>query len=154
MLLSNLGVDNVEIDMSLQKVTVTGWAEQKKVLKAVRKNGRRAELWQLPYNPEHDNCSDPYPQHQLNGPIQNFYGPQPTSTYNYYKHGYDSHDQAHHLNYSTHSNIFGRQTGSVFSDENVNNCAIMWMFFLFLKMSIYTPNFMSYFNYIIIIVSI
>ncbi|XP_023511704.1 heavy metal-associated isoprenylated plant protein 28 [Cucurbita pepo subsp. pepo] len=119
------GVDNVEIDMSLQKVTVTGWAEQKKVLKAVRKTGRRAELWQLPYNPEHGNESDPYPQHHLNGPVPNFYGPQPTSTYNYYKHGYDNHDQAHHQNFSTHSNIFGRQTGSVFSDDNVNNCSIM-----------------------------
>jgi len=38
------GVDDIDIDMGLQKVTVTGWADQKKVLKTVRKTGRRAEL--------------------------------------------------------------------------------------------------------------
>ncbi|ONK79243.1 uncharacterized protein A4U43_C01F4380 [Asparagus officinalis] len=32
------GVDTVDIDMPLQKVTVTGYADQKKVLKAVRKS--------------------------------------------------------------------------------------------------------------------
>ncbi|KAJ6855875.1 hypothetical protein NC651_040485 [Populus alba x Populus x berolinensis] len=45
------GVDDIDIDMGLQQVTVTGWANQKKVLKTVHKTGRRAELWQLPYNP-------------------------------------------------------------------------------------------------------
>ncbi|XVF46752.1 hypothetical protein PTKIN_Ptkin03bG0053600 [Pterospermum kingtungense] len=34
------GVDEVDIDMGMLKVTVTGWADQKKVLKTVRKTGR------------------------------------------------------------------------------------------------------------------
>ena len=46
-------MDDVEIDMGLQKVTITGWAEEKKLLKIVRrKTGKRAELWNLPFNPE------------------------------------------------------------------------------------------------------
>ncbi|KAK4770810.1 hypothetical protein SAY87_031342 [Trapa incisa] len=46
------GVDEVEIDMAMQKVTVVGWADQETVLGAVRKTWRRAELWPFPYDPE------------------------------------------------------------------------------------------------------
>ncbi|KAI5555709.1 hypothetical protein BDE02_19G101500 [Populus trichocarpa] len=103
------GVDDIDIDMGLQKVTVTG---------------RRAELWQLPYNPQHHSYSDhSYNQHQVNGPLT-CYAPQPSSSYNYYKHGYDSndHDYYHH---PVHSSIFNHQTGAVFSDENPHSCSIM-----------------------------
>ncbi|KAM3697571.1 hypothetical protein ACB098_06G123300 [Castanea mollissima] len=118
------GVDDIEIDMATQKVTVTGWADQKKVLKAVRKTGRRAELWQLPYNPEHqDYTYHYYNQHNCNGPLT-FYAPQPASSYNYYKHGYNGQAPSYHQNPS-HSTIFGYQTGATFSDENPNGCSIM-----------------------------
>lgn len=119
------GVDDIEIDMATQKVTVTGWADQKKVLKAVRKTGRRAELWQLPYNPEHqDYTYHYYNQHNCNGPLT-YYAPQPASSYNYYKHGYNDQAPSYHQNPS-HSTIFGYQTGATFSDENPNGCSIMW----------------------------
>lgn len=121
---THTGVDDIDIDMGLQKVTVTGWADQKKVLKTVRKTGRRAELWQLPYNPQHHSYSDHfYNQHQVNGPLT-YYAPQPSSSYNYYKHGYESndHDYYHH---PVHSSIFNHQTGAVFSDENPHGCSIM-----------------------------
>ncbi|KAI4322766.1 hypothetical protein L6164_022431 [Bauhinia variegata] len=112
------GVDSVEIDMSMQKVTVTGHADQKKVLKTVRKTGRRAELWQLPFqNGEY------YQQHHCNGPV-NYFAPQPTSQYNYYKHGYDSSDPRYY-HYPSQSSIFGRQTGAAFSDDNPHACSIM-----------------------------
>ncbi|XP_047948032.1 heavy metal-associated isoprenylated plant protein 28-like [Salvia hispanica] len=90
------GVEEVDIDMSLQKVTASGWADQKKVLKSVRKTGRRAELWQFPYNPEmrnhnftghHDHNGSNY------GDPSSFYASQTSgSSYNYYKHGYNNHD--------------------------------------------------------------
>ncbi|KAK0588928.1 hypothetical protein LWI29_007256 [Acer saccharum] len=115
------GVDEVEIDMGMQKVTVTGYADQKKVLRKVRKTGRRAELWQLPYNPEHENYIS---QQQCNGPVS-YYAPQPSSSYNYYKHGYDSQNNHGYYNYPTHSSIFSNQTGSKFSDENPHACSIM-----------------------------
>jgi hypothetical protein len=118
------GVDDIDIDMGLQKVTVTGWADQKKVLKTVRKTGRRAELWQLPYNPQHHSYSDHYyNQHQVNGPLT-YYAPQPSSSYNYYKHGYDSNDHGYY-HHPVHSSIFNHQTGAVFSDENPHGCSIM-----------------------------
>ncbi|XP_061944808.1 heavy metal-associated isoprenylated plant protein 28 isoform X1 [Populus nigra] len=118
------GVDDIDIDMGLQKVTVTGWADQKKVLKTVRKTGRRAELWQLPYNPQHHSYSDHYyNQHQVNGPLT-YHAPQPSSSYNYYKHGYDSNDHGYY-HHPVHSSIFNHQTGAVFSNENPHGCSIM-----------------------------
>ncbi|EXB94633.1 hypothetical protein L484_005790 [Morus notabilis] len=44
------GVDDVDVDLNMQKVTVMGWAEPEKILKAVRKTGKKAEPW--PYTPE------------------------------------------------------------------------------------------------------
>ncbi|KAF5732538.1 Heavy metal transport/detoxification superfamily protein [Tripterygium wilfordii] len=118
------GVDDIDIDMAMQKVTVTGWADQKKVLKTVRKTGRRAELWQLPYNPEHQILTNQYYSlHQCNGPLT-YHAPQPSSSYNYYKHGYDSSDPGYYR-YPAHSTIFSSQTGSAFSDENPHGCSIM-----------------------------
>ncbi|XP_010485988.1 PREDICTED: heavy metal-associated isoprenylated plant protein 20-like [Camelina sativa] len=125
------GVDEVEIDMMQQKVTVTGYADQKKVLKKVRKTGRRAELWQLPYNPDHlggggssSNGGYLYNPQGCNGPI-NHAAPVPTSSYNYYKHGYDSNEYSSYRHHPVHASIFSHQTGAKFSDENPNACSIM-----------------------------
>ncbi|XP_042515151.1 heavy metal-associated isoprenylated plant protein 28-like [Macadamia integrifolia] len=121
------GVDDVDVDMGMQKVTVTGWAEQKKVLRTVRKTGRRAELWVFPYNPEYEGYTQHYyqqhNQHQGSHPLT-YYIPQPSSSYNYYKHGYDgpSHGYYHH---PSHSTIFDERAGAMFSDENPNACSIM-----------------------------
>ncbi|XP_028807667.1 heavy metal-associated isoprenylated plant protein 28-like [Neltuma alba] len=116
------GVDEVEIDMKLQKVTVTGWADQKKVLKAVRKTGRRAEVWQLPYTTEFHEGQF-FQQHHCNGPV-NLYTSQPSSSYNYYKHGYDSCDPRYYQ-YPSHSSVIGHQAGAAFSDDNPHACSIM-----------------------------
>ncbi|KAK9284477.1 hypothetical protein L1049_023650 [Liquidambar formosana] len=119
------GVDNIDIDMGMQKVTVTGWADQKKVLKTVRKTGRRAELWPFPYNPEYNNFTNHYyNQHQCGGLPVTHYPSRPSSSYNYYKHGYESHDHGYYHR-PAHSTIFGEQTGAAFSDENPNACSVM-----------------------------
>ncbi|XP_059636721.1 heavy metal-associated isoprenylated plant protein 28-like isoform X1 [Cornus florida] len=39
------GVTCVEIDLVLNKITVLGYVDRKIVIKAVRKTGRRAEVW-------------------------------------------------------------------------------------------------------------
>ncbi|KAA8524254.1 hypothetical protein F0562_010677 [Nyssa sinensis] len=124
------GVDDIDIDMGMQKVTVTGWADQKKVLKTARKGGRRAELWPS-YNPEydHNHTNHYYNQHQ-NGAVsvtttQYYHNPQPSSSYNYYKHGYDYGNDHGYYHRPAHSTIFGDQTGAVFSDENTQGCSIM-----------------------------
>ncbi|CAL5342725.1 unnamed protein product [Camellia sinensis] len=123
------GVDDIDIDMGMQKVTVTGWADQKKVLKKVRKTGRRAELWQLPHNPEdylyhnYNTNNHYYHQHHYGGLVTH-HAPQPSSSYNYYKHGYD-YGGYYHQAPAAHSTIFGHQPGATFSDENPHGCFIM-----------------------------
>ncbi|KAG8364754.1 hypothetical protein BUALT_Bualt18G0031700 [Buddleja alternifolia] len=122
------GVDDVDIDMGLQKVTVTGWADQKKLLKKVRRTGRRAELWQFAYNPvmRNHNYTGHHHYYQNNGGgPSTYYTPQPSaSCYNYYKHGYDNYNtnNAHSTGTST---IFGNRTGDTFSDENPHGCSVM-----------------------------
>ncbi|TMW85833.1 heavy metal-associated isoprenylated plant protein 28 [Solanum pennellii] len=123
------GVDNVEIDMSMQKVTVTGWADQKKILKTVRRTGKRAEIWQFPHNPEMRNnptyVTDHYYQQQgCSGPATYYAGEPPASAYNYRKHGYDNYGRAYSL-YRGNSNTFGSRVGDAFSDENPRGCNIM-----------------------------
>ncbi|KAI3675067.1 hypothetical protein L1987_84651 [Smallanthus sonchifolius] len=130
------GVENIDIDMGLQKVTVTGIADEKKVLKTVRKTGRRAEIWNIPYNLDirtHNYNVNQYAQQQqkqqngASGPVPSapFYTRQPSSasSYNYYKHGYDDH---YVYNPVQSSGLIGHQTGAAFSDENTNAaCKIM-----------------------------
>jgi hypothetical protein len=45
MISSITGVTCVEIDVVLSKITVLGYIDRKEVVKAVRKTGRRAEVW-------------------------------------------------------------------------------------------------------------
>ncbi|KAL9160541.1 hypothetical protein ABFS82_08G206900 [Erythranthe guttata] len=122
------GVDEVDIDMGLQKVTVTGLADQKNVLKIVRKCGRRAELWQFPYNPEMRNNNFTGHHHDNYGGTSTHYTaqPPPASSYNYYKHGYDNYGSSRSTYYSGNSStMFGTRTGDAFSDENPHGCSIM-----------------------------
>lgn len=45
------GVKSVEINRKQQKVTVTGYVEQSKVLKKAKSTGKKAEIWPyIPYN--------------------------------------------------------------------------------------------------------
>lgn len=129
------GVDDVDIDMVTQKVTVTGWVDQKKVLKAVRKTGRTAVLWQYPYpypyNMQYNNYSQQYynQYHPSHSQHHVAYGAHPysyasTSSYNYWKHGYgDSYMHAYYQRppYST----VEERAGTIFSDDNTNACSIM-----------------------------
>ncbi|XP_059290735.1 heavy metal-associated isoprenylated plant protein 28-like [Lycium ferocissimum] len=116
------GVDNIDIDMNMQKVTVTGWAEQKKVLKTVRKTGRKAELWPYPYNPEYHNYMHHYYDTFYSRP-GTYFAP-PSSSYNYREHGYNGHANGYYaeLPYNT---IFDERTRHMFSDDNATGCSIM-----------------------------
>ncbi|XP_057544498.1 heavy metal-associated isoprenylated plant protein 45-like [Amaranthus tricolor] len=58
------GVDEVEIDMRLQKVSVTGWADQNKIQKAIMKTGLRVEPWTMPYIPQLHDFNHFYKQHK------------------------------------------------------------------------------------------
>ncbi|XP_057970979.1 heavy metal-associated isoprenylated plant protein 28-like [Malania oleifera] len=138
------GVNDVDIDMAMQKVIVTGWADQQKVLKAVRKTGRRAELWPLPFHYGH--AYDNYhafthyynyyqPQH-IDYRRQNhsatsyaYYQPALSSSYDYncddelgynYDRGrYDYHPQ------QAYFPVFDERASAIFSDDNPHACSIM-----------------------------
>jgi len=131
------GVKNVDIDMELQKVTVTGWVDQEKVLEKVRKTGKKAELWPFPYNPEvfgftqYDHGNMLYTPHSH--PTTYFHGEQQVddiTMHSYNGRGYMNGNEYQYqyqespYNYSSTTGI-GERASVAFSDENVNACSIM-----------------------------
>ncbi|KAB2033566.1 hypothetical protein ERO13_D04G025200v2 [Gossypium hirsutum] len=107
------GVDSLEIDMDKQKITVRGYVEETKVLKVVRRTGRKAEFWPFPYDTEYY----PYASQYLD---ESTY----TSSYNYYRHGFNEsvHGYFPHQPYTTVPD----QTVHLFSDDNVHAyCNVM-----------------------------
>ncbi|GMY19371.1 heavy metal-associated isoprenylated plant protein 45 [Fagus crenata] len=107
------GVDSLEIDMDRQKVTVTGYIDQRKVLKVVRRTGRKAEFWPFPYDSEYY----PYASMYLDESTYK-------SSYNYYTHGINESVRGYFPDqvYSTVPD----NTVHLFSDDNVHAyCTIM-----------------------------
>ncbi|KAK2662995.1 hypothetical protein Ddye_001569 [Dipteronia dyeriana] len=107
------GVHNLEIDMDKQKVTVTGYVDQRKVLKVVRRTGRRAEFWPFPYDSEY------YPYASTYLDESNY-----TSSYNYYRHGFN--ETVHGYFPDQAYDTVPDETVHLFSEDNVHSyCNIM-----------------------------
>ncbi|KAJ9549713.1 hypothetical protein OSB04_022256 [Centaurea solstitialis] len=107
------GVDSVEVDLELEKVTVIGYVDRNKVLKAVRRAGKRAEFWPYPNPPLYFTSSTNYFKDTTN---------EYKESYNYYRHGYNLGEK--------HGNIHVSQRGddkvsNMFNDDNVNACCVM-----------------------------
>jgi copper chaperone CopZ len=121
------GVNDVEIDMAQQKVTVNGDVEQKKVLKAVRRTGRRAVLWPVPFTAggaaagEMQVLAQQRQMYQPAGAGGLADGAAPSSLYNYYKHGYDDSS----MSCVSSAAVTGTRTTDYFSDENAQGCSLM-----------------------------
>ncbi|KAH9325080.1 hypothetical protein KI387_005258, partial [Taxus chinensis] len=107
------GIDNVEIDMELQKVSVSGYIDQKKVLNAVRKCGKKAELWAYPYDNEYNSYIDRYYEKETY-----------RSSYNYRKHGYNGSSHGYFQN-APYSTLVNDKLSDMFTDENPHACTIM-----------------------------
>lgn len=107
------GVDSLEIDMDKQKVTVSGYLDKRRVLKQVRRSGRKAEFWPFPYDAEYY----PYAAQYLDE--SNF-----TSSYNYYVHGQNESVHGYFPDLPFPTTIDDKITYS-FSEENVHACTIM-----------------------------
>ncbi|OMO76256.1 hypothetical protein CCACVL1_15809 [Corchorus capsularis] len=120
------GIDSVDIDMDIQKVTVIGWAaaDQKKILKTVRRTGRRAELWPYPYNPQNQFYYEYYQSQPITSSTTTYHAKGGLSSYNYYKHGYDGHDHGYYQP-PPYSTLVDEEASAVFSDENPHACSIM-----------------------------
>lgn len=103
------GVDSVEVEVEMEKVTVTGYVERHRVLKEVRRAGKKAEFW--PDQPLHFTCKEEYFRDE-----ESF-----RPSYNYYRHGYNG---------DKHGHLPEPQRGSdpvsnMFNDDDVNACSIM-----------------------------
>lgn len=112
-ILISAGVATVDIDMDKQKVTVTGYVDQREVLKAVRRTGRKAEFWPCPYDAEY------YPF-----ALQYLEDSTYSSTHNYYQHGYNNMVHGYFPD-PAYTMIVDDQTAALFNDENVHSCMIM-----------------------------
>ncbi|KAH7838130.1 hypothetical protein Vadar_022393 [Vaccinium darrowii] len=92
------GVDDIDIDMAMQKVTVTGWVDPEESSESGKENGKKGRILAIP--------------------------PAAVSSYNYYVHGYTGHDHGY-FNEPPHSTILDDKARSMFSDDNANACSIM-----------------------------
>ena len=100
--------------MDKQKVTVTGYVDQKRVLKVVRRTGRKAEFWPFPYDSEYY----PYAAQYLDESTF-------SSTYNYYTHGYNESTHGYFPDL-IYSKIIDDEMAEIFSEDNVHHaCTIM-----------------------------
>lgn len=107
------GVDSVDVDLEMEKVTVVGYVDRNKVLKVVRRAGKRAEFWPYPNPPLYFTTATEYFKDTTNDFKE---------SYNYYRHGYNRSDR--------HGNIPVTQRGddrvsNMFNDDNVNACCLM-----------------------------
>ncbi|KAL0701432.1 hypothetical protein Bca4012_057554 [Brassica carinata] len=97
------GVETVELNRKIHKVTVSGYVEPKKVLKRVERTGKKAEMWPyVPYN---------------------------VVAYPYAVGAYDKKAPAGYVRKSEHSQPLPGAPDdvlmSLFSDENPNACTVM-----------------------------
>lgn len=80
------GVDLVEVELGLEKVTVRGYVDRGKVLKKVRRSGKMAEFWPNPDQPLYFTTAKNY-----------FYDEEAfRESYNYLRHGYNGPDNHGH----------------------------------------------------------
>lgn len=98
-----LGVKSVEVNRKQSRVTVSGYVDPNKVLKRIKRTGKRAEFW--PYIPQH------------------------LVHYPYVSGVYDKRAPAGYVRNSAQafpaSNTAEENMVSLFSDDNVNACSIM-----------------------------
>ncbi|XP_059669742.1 heavy metal-associated isoprenylated plant protein 31 [Cornus florida] len=110
------GVEEVDIEMETQKITVRGYAlDEKKVLKAIKRTGKAAELWPYPGGYSHFASFYKYPSHIVN-------------------HYYETHTNGAAANVHTFFHTpavyslavaSDEAFASLFSDENPHACTIM-----------------------------
>uniref|UniRef100_M8BV22 HMA domain-containing protein n=1 Tax=Aegilops tauschii TaxID=37682 RepID=M8BV22_AEGTA len=144
------GVHYVDVDRARDKVTVTGTASQKKVLRAARRTGKLAVLWPSAYDPGYHHAyayahaqpayysyqAKPAAAHahrNYNSVPHGKSGYMPAaqygsaSSYNYHVHGYydsDLHGYYHQQQGLSNAAV-PVDAGSYFSDDNPSACSVM-----------------------------
>ncbi|KAJ8771519.1 hypothetical protein K2173_026696 [Erythroxylum novogranatense] len=109
------GVEEVEIDMELQKVTVRGYGlEEKKVLKAIKRAGKAAEPWPFPGHP-HFASFYKYPTYIVNHYYDSYKNVGSNGVHTFF------HTPAVYSMAVASDEAFA----SLFSDDNPHACSIM-----------------------------
>ncbi|KAF5732356.1 heavy metal-associated isoprenylated plant protein 26 [Tripterygium wilfordii] len=111
------GVEEVEIEMDTQKITVRGYSvEEKNVLKAIKRAGKAAELWPFP-GYSHYASFYKYPTYIVN----HYY-----DAYNNKREATDSvHTFFHTPSVYSVAVASDEAVASLFSDDNPHACTIM-----------------------------
>ncbi|KAL5994435.1 Heavy metal-associated isoprenylated plant protein 31 [Asimina triloba] len=109
------GVDDIDIDMEAQKVTLTGHAvEEKKVIKTVRRTGKVAEPWPFPAYSSHYTSFYKFPAHIAS----HYYEPSSEDTTGVHTFFHTP------ATYSV-AVASDEAVASLFSDDNPHACTIM-----------------------------
>ncbi|EPS70604.1 hypothetical protein M569_04154 [Genlisea aurea] len=111
------GVDEVDVEMELRKITVRGYAvEEKKVLKAIKRAGKAAEPWPYPGYPYFSSFYR-YPSHI----VTHYYhessrnAPAPAAVHSFFRT-----PAAYSVAVATDEAV-----ASIFSDDNPHACSVM-----------------------------
>uniref|UniRef100_A0A7C9DQA9 HMA domain-containing protein n=1 Tax=Opuntia streptacantha TaxID=393608 RepID=A0A7C9DQA9_OPUST len=107
------GIDSVEVELEMEKVTVVGYVDRNKVLKTVRRAGKRAEFWPYPNPPLYFTSPASYFKDLTNDYKE---------SYNYYRHGYNVGDRHGTIPISSRGDD---KVSNMFNDDNVNACTLM-----------------------------
>ncbi|KAE8672391.1 B3 domain-containing protein [Hibiscus syriacus] len=107
------GIDSVEVNLEMEKLTVIGYVDRNKVLKQVRRAGKMAEFWPYPEPPLHYTLATEYFKDTTN---------EFRESYNYYRHGYN-HGHTHGYIPVTHRG--DDKVSNMFNDDNVHACCLM-----------------------------
>ncbi|KAI3440010.1 HMA domain-containing protein [Psidium guajava] len=125
------GVHDVHVDFDMQKVTVAGFVDERKVLKAVKKTGKTAQIWQhQPPNFYYNNFDQYHQYDQMNyghSSSWNSYYARPAHVTRHYKHGKffgkTSYEVYHYQ--PPYSQMVKETPITMFSDDDVHSCSIM-----------------------------
>ncbi|KAG6497571.1 hypothetical protein ZIOFF_045472 [Zingiber officinale] len=101
----------MEMEMEMEKVTVTGYVERGKVLKQVRRSGKKAEFWPNTDLPLYFTTAKNYFEDEYSY----------RGSYNYRKHRYNG--DRHGLVPEIHRG--DDRVSNLFNDDDVNACSIM-----------------------------
>jgi copper chaperone CopZ len=110
------GVDSVEVDVPMEKVSVTGYLDRGAVLRAVRRSGKKAEFWPTAGTPLRWFTS---PRSYFRDAGGSYRG----DSYNYRHHGYTDGDRHGRVREPARG---AHPVGNMFNDDDVNAaCRVM-----------------------------
>ncbi|PWZ53087.1 Heavy metal-associated isoprenylated plant protein 30 [Zea mays] len=114
--LQNLrGVDRVDVNVPMEKVTVTGYVDRARVLQEVRRSGKKAEFWPSGGTPLWFTSPRSY--------FRDDGGSYRRDSYNYRRHGYSDGDRHGRMREPARG---AGPVGNMFNDDDVNAaCRIM-----------------------------